>query len=312
MGAYLDKFNEVEDGTDQCTPTKISKLLHQKRLLALDPRSPSEGITRTPIIVEKTPLPTNGRAKQYAANENTPVISRNSDYNIDPRSPTNQFTRTPITAGMLPASRRLSPLAVEFNSPSSPISVHNDSESGIESAEVTPVLNLRKNLEVDVSAELHSPDSALSFDSDFHQAEMKHHEDEHDVEEADTDYSMYVDADDSEMESSEVISNLSFDNVISPDIAAEMFPSSDTPKSAVAVVKSKSSVEFTTPKLSVTAHSHLARKTGALLWSQGVTRSPLSSVDNSIQLNQRKNATPGGGRQLVKYSGFVDKENVYH
>ncbi|CAG5116309.1 unnamed protein product [Candidula unifasciata] len=67
--------------------------LHDVRLLAWDPRSPSDFISRTPIIVEKTPVIQAKRMKPScsatSALQEGPAIK-------DPRSPTNEFARTPI------------------------------------------------------------------------------------------------------------------------------------------------------------------------------------------------------------------------
>lgn len=57
---------------------------HGKRVLTIDPRSPSMDITRTPIVVEKTP--------EGALH-----------HPLDPRSPTVGIDRTPLTT--LPPSK---------------------------------------------------------------------------------------------------------------------------------------------------------------------------------------------------------------
>ena len=74
-----------EETTDKSTPAKPTN----KRLLSLDPRSPSETIQRTPIVVEKTPIP---RLSMSVAQQTQMSGSRIED----PRSPTADFTRTPI------------------------------------------------------------------------------------------------------------------------------------------------------------------------------------------------------------------------
>lgn len=70
MGISGSKDNEG----DFCTPPKIGT---HRRIIDhdLDPRSPSTGIARTPIVVDKTP-----------------------EGLLDPRSPTVGITRTPITS----------------------------------------------------------------------------------------------------------------------------------------------------------------------------------------------------------------------
>lgn len=67
--------------------------LRDVRLLSVDPRSPSDFISRTPIVVEKTPELQAKKMKPSCDARGTliqgPVIK-------DPRSPTTEFTRTPI------------------------------------------------------------------------------------------------------------------------------------------------------------------------------------------------------------------------
>ncbi|XP_059145096.1 uncharacterized protein LOC131932252 [Physella acuta] len=59
--------------------------------------------------------------------------------------------------------------------------------------------------------------------------------------------------------------------------------------------------------------SQITRKTEALTLTPGVVRSPLSLVENSRRtMSHRNNIMSGGGKQLMKYSGIVDKENVFH
>lgn len=72
MGISGSKDNEG----DFCTPPKIGT---HRRIIDhdLDPRSPSTGIARTPIVVDKTP-----------------------EGLLDPRSPTVGITRTPITTSL--------------------------------------------------------------------------------------------------------------------------------------------------------------------------------------------------------------------
>ncbi|KAK0063793.1 cell division cycle-associated protein 3-like isoform X1 [Biomphalaria pfeifferi] len=299
MGAYLDKFAEANDGAEMSTPTKITKLLHQKRLLALDPRSPSEGITRTPIIVEKTPVQQNGRFKLCSTEDE---ISRSFDRIKDPRSPTDAFTRTPINAGLLNTNRRLSPLVADFNSPASH---HTETESGIESADVTPLMNIRHKL-ADETGYSQSPDSALSFDSWGQPFDIRHIQDKQNFEVDSLDPIMCEEEDDAEMEAIDVTSSPSIQSQLSTDVISTSartsleLPSVLSPQLASAA--SHKAINVTnTPKLSL-----LVKKTGPLIWSEGVVRSPLSTVDNS--LIQRKTA---GGKKL-KHSGVIDKENVFH
>ena len=75
MGLTGSKSEEMVYYTD-ATPIKYEV---PKRRLNVDPRSPSDDITRTPIVVEKTP-----------------------ETLLDPRSPTPGIMRTPITAGSNP------------------------------------------------------------------------------------------------------------------------------------------------------------------------------------------------------------------
>ena len=94
---------EEENSSDKLTPVRPTN----KRLLSVDPRSPSETIERTPIVVEKTPMP--GSSK-VAVQQFTPVSGDRID---DPRSPTADFTRTPINP-CLAAGGSLSQLKLIF------------------------------------------------------------------------------------------------------------------------------------------------------------------------------------------------------
>ncbi|RUS79477.1 hypothetical protein EGW08_012745, partial [Elysia chlorotica] len=170
-----------------------------KRLLSLDPRSPSETLERTPIVVEKTPGLSVASASQtrmsqsdrevkdprsptadftrtplnpclaasrlsqvvektagpsVAAASQTPVCQSDNEVG-DPRSPTADFTRTPINPCLAERQKsRLLPIALD----SLPSTSTLGSESGIESAEVTPV-KARPSAE-----STDSPDSAYSAD----------------------------------------------------------------------------------------------------------------------------------------------------
>ena len=79
--ADFDDYVDDVKGEDQSTPS----VLRHKRLLNLDPRSPSAGIMRTPIVLDKT-----------AASSETPESTAVTSAILDPRSPTSQFLRTPI------------------------------------------------------------------------------------------------------------------------------------------------------------------------------------------------------------------------
>lgn len=141
-------LTDVEEAKTFDTSSSTPSRPINKRLLSLDPRSPSENIQRTPIIVEKTPLPT---PSTLVNSQETPVLAASTN---DPRSPTTEFTRTPINP-CLAAERRTSRLPTLDNRPST---VTLGSESGIESAEVTPVRDALPTPRVE------SPDSAFSAD----------------------------------------------------------------------------------------------------------------------------------------------------
>ncbi|XP_059145088.1 cell division cycle-associated protein 3-like [Physella acuta] len=141
MGNVLDTFAEMNQADGPVEP----KPLQHKRLLALDPRSPSACIDRTPIIVERTPA--GEKPALVSSQEDTPRTSRvsPSDVVLDPRSPTNDFTRTPINPCIATAvARRISPAMMASGGLHQSPSLSHESESGIESADVTPVLKRRK------------------------------------------------------------------------------------------------------------------------------------------------------------------------
>lgn len=70
MGGTHTKIDQEEHLEDMCTPPRQNT---KTRMLEFDPRSPSTEITRTPILVDKTP-----------------------ECLLDPRSPTPGVVRTPI------------------------------------------------------------------------------------------------------------------------------------------------------------------------------------------------------------------------
>lgn len=105
------------------------KLVCHKRILDLDPRSPSEGIFRTPIVVSKTP--------------STPLVgpASASGYSMnDPRSPTNEFSRTPILPAVSTSVTNRSPArsSIFLDAPNSGCTQYASSESGIDSRDVSP------------------------------------------------------------------------------------------------------------------------------------------------------------------------------
>ncbi|GFO42411.1 cell division cycle-associated protein 3-like [Plakobranchus ocellatus] len=135
-----------EEDAQESTPVRPVN----KRLLSLDPRSPSEGINRTPIIVEKTPVP--------SAQPTAPHAAVAPDSIEDPRSPSVDFTRTPINLCSAKERHRVRiPPSMLENSTSR---VTLGSESGIESAEVTPTRDAFLGQSLD------SPDSAFSVEED--------------------------------------------------------------------------------------------------------------------------------------------------
>ncbi|XP_012943040.1 uncharacterized protein LOC101850840 [Aplysia californica] len=121
--------SEPQAETNDSTPT----VLRHKRILDLDPRSPSEHIFRTPIVVDKSVS-----SASLATPEPVPIPS----LVLDPRSPTCEFLRTPIIPPCSSSeSRRVSParvgLVVGPGAPSSGLA-YASSESGIDSTEVSP------------------------------------------------------------------------------------------------------------------------------------------------------------------------------
>ena len=78
---------QEDEQNNELTPT----LIKHKRLLELDPRSPSEAISRTPIVIDKTPV------SAKTVKSATPL--RGTSSAVDPRSPTSDFLRTPIIPG---------------------------------------------------------------------------------------------------------------------------------------------------------------------------------------------------------------------
>lgn len=113
------ELNEKEEKNNGYTPTCV----RHKRLLDLDPRSPSEAISRTPIVIEKTPA-----SGISATPEPLPMST------IDPRSPTSQFLRTPIipTAGGVSPAGNCSTQNSHFGG------IYASSESGIDSRGTSP------------------------------------------------------------------------------------------------------------------------------------------------------------------------------
>ncbi|XP_013390490.1 cell division cycle-associated protein 3-like [Lingula anatina] len=80
---FIEILNEDED---QVSPASAVP----QRVLRMDPRSPTVGINRTPIQVEKTPdADLNHVAK-------TPQQEKSLPSHLDPRSPTTHITRTPL------------------------------------------------------------------------------------------------------------------------------------------------------------------------------------------------------------------------
>lgn len=77
-----------------------------RHVLPVDPRSPSTFITRTPIIVEKTPEGALDVRPREGLAVGTPsigdVMVQDKDEPLDPRSPTRGIARTPLTYIMGP------------------------------------------------------------------------------------------------------------------------------------------------------------------------------------------------------------------
>lgn len=89
MGSFTSVPTEEPDFEENCVSndTPLPMPRQKKRILNIDPRSPSGYIPRTPIVVDRTPSNLDSPTP-----ERPPVL-------IDPRSPTTNFTRTPIGIG---------------------------------------------------------------------------------------------------------------------------------------------------------------------------------------------------------------------
>ncbi|CAL1543320.1 unnamed protein product [Lymnaea stagnalis] len=300
MGGFLGKYEEagyLDDKSEDITPKKV---LRNKRLLSLDPRSPSEGIARTPIIVEKTPVPGVVRNKLCSSLEETPRINRSSDKVQDPRSPTIEFSRTPINpCHSSVMSRQVDPLAMkDLSLKDSPVSLYMcDTESGIGSTEVTPVLKYRKT-QGHTSQLVESPDSALGIDA-WKQPRMdcgdQRPQTQHDASLENEANPELVHVQNNAYFSLEARDSVLQDENIFIPANTEMIVSDESET-----------------KLSYAIPPFISRKTGSVCMTAGVVRSPLSLVENSRALSQRNVIMPSGGKQTPKYSRVVDKENLYH
>ncbi|GFR81153.1 cell division cycle-associated protein 3 [Elysia marginata] len=278
MGA-LQSIREIHEslpdvgGEDKTVNTSSSSTPDRpinKRLLSLDPRSPSENIERTPIIVERTPMP--GAAQQ------TPVPGARID---DPRSPTVEFTRTPINPCLAAErqSSRLQPLALD----SRPSTVTLGSESGIESADSTPVKDA-------LPAEcVESPDSAYS-------AGEAHSEGKPANEEADSSTATASSLEGDTTDKTPLVSG----HTVSAEVG-------NTPKLPLLRARPQALSKL----------GRMVAEGGKVSDSPAVTRSPLSNVANArtgLSLQQNKTRPldiedQPVGRSVV--SAGIDKENLF-
>jgi len=157
MGSLNSILSDAADITEQNTESSVQETnttpcaLRHRRLLDLDPRSPSEAISRTPIILEKD------------KKDNVPPSTESLSCMIDPRSPTNQFLRTPIQPSL---QGTFSPSRA-YETAGKKTDTYQSSESGIDSREASPdpvQTNLRNALFTE------SPDSAVSSNGSCHLA----------------------------------------------------------------------------------------------------------------------------------------------
>jgi len=150
---YDEETDSLQNSGDEVIESQNTTPVGPRQRLPLqfDPRSPSERIFRTPIVVDKAEKP------QASVGSVTPS-SLPSDV-CDPRSPTSQFSRTPILPGNVMGA---SPARASIIQDSFSGIVSFSSESGIDSKDVSPAIlkvNICKTADGGVS-----PDSVISLD----------------------------------------------------------------------------------------------------------------------------------------------------
>uniref|UniRef100_A0A0B6ZXX4 Uncharacterized protein n=2 Tax=Arion vulgaris TaxID=1028688 RepID=A0A0B6ZXX4_9EUPU len=312
MGGYLSQEDcpTYEDDTIKSRETHMeftpSQRLRDVRLLALDPRSPSAFIDRTPIFVNKTPDVMGNKLKGSQRVINS--ISA-GPATKDPRSPTRDFTRTPINPCNHSAATRQCVSSTPTSShaecvPSTPTTSNHveEPESYLESVNDSPVLLSDTHLSDEPTNSLESLESAIGSDK----VSVSSSEKDTSLSTAESDRDLLVvpplDEDDVECEENDE----GYEDMEMSSVVLE--------NKAIQRVKP---IEESTPKIPVMirsiSHNRIGMKPKLLSLTPGITRSPLSTVVNSPRALQQRNVLPHPGRKHIRaFNVQQDKENIQH
>ncbi|BFZ22904.1 hypothetical protein BsWGS_25942 [Bradybaena similaris] len=305
-----DDFMKIQDSL-RLTPSQRlqNPRLRDVRLLSVDPRSPSDFISRTPIVVEKTPELQTKKMKQSLDARGTsiqgPVIK-------DPRSPTTEFTRTPINPCLSSsAAIRGNVKAAGHTEEPDTCQLKSRPESASESSVWESLPELSESGEP--TSELENPESVDT-------ASLKETPESEDITEQE-----------SEVNVEKLVQNVKShemaqlkdtdaegqgDAGYKDDVAGCNAMEVSTQTVDNKLISKVKPVEESTPKLlaliPTTSDNRIRMKPKMLSLHPNVPRSPLCTVQNSPRvLSDRYNLSTNGSKSIHSHK-LHDKENVFH